>query len=104
MESAKFYKTEYQRDRDARAEDIVFKNKLWGALNPKAFFYGERDEDYIDKNYAYRICAMEDVFYGMPLLVKHLEELKSLLENMNERAGGLRNAVHAGGTGDERLA
>lgn len=87
MGNAKFYKGEYQIARDDSAEEIVFKNKLWGALNPKAFFYGEQDEDYIDLNYAYRICAMEDVFYGMPLLVKHLEELKSLVESMNERAG-----------------
>lgn len=86
MENAKFYKTEYQIARDNLAEEIVFKNKLWGALNPKAFFYGERDEDYIDRNYAYRICAMEDVFYGLPLLVKHKQAIEALLEDMNERA------------------
>lgn len=87
-------KTDYQAARDARAEEIIFNNKLSGALNPKAFVDKEKDPEYVDLNYAYRICAMENIFYGMPLLVKHLDEIKHLVEEMNERHHRLRNAVH----------
>lgn len=41
-------------------------------------------------------------FSWLPALVGIRREIEHLLENMNERAGGLRNAVHAGGESDER--
>jgi len=43
-------------------------------------------------------------FYSMALLAKHKQAIESLLENMNERAGGLRNAVHDGGESHEGTA
>lgn len=46
----------------------------------------ESVKDDEDVNFAYKICAMEDFRYGLPLLARHKEEIEALLENMNGRA------------------